>query len=203
MEKRLSSIENSIVADKSLLNITQNCNNLLVDQVKRLEIQILSNSQYAQNRQLEVHNVPESISSDDLSPRICEVLSLTGQLITHVVIDKCHRLKNKSSVIIEFKSRDMRDPVLYGRKELKSKKKKLRDMRMENIIITESLSYGYKRLNFICRMLKKNNLIHDTCFFNGRLFIKSHPTADRLAIVHINELYNLFQKYIIDGLLSK
>ena len=57
LEKRLAAVESSIVTE-SVISVTQNCNDLLIERVKHLEVQVLRNSQYARNRQLEIHNVP-------------------------------------------------------------------------------------------------------------------------------------------------
>ena len=57
LEKRLAAVESSIVIE-SVISVTQNCNDLLIERVKHLEVQVLRNSQYARYRQLEIHNAP-------------------------------------------------------------------------------------------------------------------------------------------------
>ena len=61
-----------------------------------LEKQAMRNSQYARNRQLEVHRVPTSIPDTELKEKVASVLSLTGVAVKSAEIDKCHRLKKKT-----------------------------------------------------------------------------------------------------------
>ena len=189
LEKRLAAVESSIVTE-SVISVTQNCNDLLIERVKHLEVQVLRNSQYARNRQLEIHNVPAIIPPTVLTQRICETLCLTGEVVTPVCVEKCHRLSNKSSVIIEFTSRKMRDTVLRSRSKLKNHKATLKDLNVEKAVIIDSLSPGYKRLDFLCRKLKKADIINETWFFDGRFFIKEQPNAEKVVISHITYIYN-------------
>ena len=57
-----------------------------------------------------------------LKDTVRTTLSLTGIAVKAAEIDKCHRLKRKEVVIVEFTFRDKRDPVLRNRKNLKNKK---------------------------------------------------------------------------------
>ena len=78
LEKRISTVESS-------LSVSRKCNDLLTGKVKALEIQALNNSQYARRFQIEVHNVSEAIKPVELTSRICDILSLTGQDVTLIV----------------------------------------------------------------------------------------------------------------------
>ena len=142
----LSKLEERIKELESYNEISSKVNSHLTDKIDTLENhaiqmekQITNNSQYARNRQLELHRVPTSILGDKLKDTICAALSLTGTAVKGAEIDKCHRLKRKESVIVEFKFRDKRDPVLGGRKNLKNKKTELKELGMDNVIIAESL----------------------------------------------------------------
>ena len=206
----VNKMEERIVQLESFNAISSNSNTLLVSRANNLEKKIvslekrvISNSQYARNRQLELHRVPVSITDDDLKKSVCVTLSLTGQNVRPCDLDKCHRMKNKTTVIFEFKFRDKRDPVLMGRKNLKGKKNELADLGMENVILTESLCKEYQELDYICRQLKKRKIIEETWFFNGRLFLK-HKSEDqrRVLITHISDLYQEVDSTEIDHILS-
>ena len=130
------------------------------------------------------------------------MLSLTGCKIEEKDLDKCHRLKkNNGTVIVEFNNRSKRDPVIFGRKALKDKKDELKRLKMEQVIIAESLCVEYKHLDFLCRKLKKKNLIADTWFFMGSLMYVKGPGDDtKHEVKHINDLYATFGKEVIDSL---
>ena len=206
-----SKLENRIKEVESYNEVSSNVNSLLTIKIESMEKKIIEmekkttrNSQYARNRQLELHRVPTTITDPDLKEKVCSTLSLTGVAVKSAEIDKCHRLKRKDSVIIEFKFRDKRDPILASRKHLKNKKKELKDLGMENVIVTESLCQEYQEIDFICRRLKKDNKIAETWFFNGRLFIKHDSEGtNRVQITHISDLVNEFDYGIIDSIMGR
>ena len=206
----LSKLEERIKEVESYNEIASNVNSHLTSKIEgmeqhiiNLEKRIINNSQYARNRQLELHRVPTTISDSDLRDTVCSTLSLTGIAVKGAEIDKCHRLKRKETVIVEFKFRDKRDPVLGGRKNLKNKKNELKDLGMDKVIVTESLCNEFRQLDFICRMLKKNQKVAETWFFNGRLYIK-HGSEDKygIQVTHISDLYKMFGIDVIDPILK-
>ena len=203
MEERIGELEGYNV-------ISKNCNTLLKARIDRLEEKFvqtqkktISNSQYARNRQLEIHRFPLTVPDVDLKKSVCSILSLTGQVVRPSDLDKCHRLKKKDTVIMEFKFRDRRDPVLDGRKNLKDKKGELTQLGMDKVIITESLCYEYKELDFLCRRLKQNKKIADTWFYNGKLFLKHKPEDKHgIQITHVMDLYQQFSFEEINSYLT-
>ena len=209
IKSSLSSLEATLVKMEAENEVMKKCNKLLVERADNLEKKITSmeksltqTTQYARNRQIELHRFPEDISDEHLVKSVCDVLSLTGTKITPGNLDKCHRLKKKSSVIVEFKYRDKRDPIINGRKNLKNKQEQLKNMNMEEIIISESLCPNYQHYSFLCRKLKKKKRIQDQWFYNGRLFIIIDDGDDRTEIKHICDLHELFGKQYIDDLQS-
>ena len=207
----LSKLEERIKEVESYNEISANVNTHLSSKIESLEEKIVRmekrttrNSQYARNRQLELHRVPQTITDLKLKDVVCSTLSLTGVAVKGAEIDKCHRLKRKETVIVEFKFRDKRDPILRSRKNLKEKKDELKDIGMEQVIVTESLCDEYQELDFICRMLKKKNKIAETWFFNGRLFFK-HAKEDPhgIQISHITDLYKEFGYDTINPILKR
>ena len=157
-------------------------------------------SQYTLNRQFEFHRVPTSIADEELSEKVCQFMSLTGVDVQPSNLDKCHRLKKESSVVVEFKVREQRDPVLFARKNLKNKKREMEGLGLKDVIMTESLCFGYKKLDFLCRKLKSNDKASDTSFFNGKLFLLLG--TEKKQISHINDLFALFDEESILSLLT-
>ena len=134
----------------------------LIDRVKELERRDLRSSQYLKNRQITVSNVPLSIKDEDLSTKMCELFSLTGTEIKPSDIYKIHRLKTESNVIAEFKVRPKRDPIILGRKLLKDKKDELKLLGLEKVSINESMCQDYQKMDYICRKLKKDDILTDS-----------------------------------------
>lgn len=197
----------------SEMQIIKNVNSLLSKNTKRLEERVsnlernqINNSQYIRNRQIEIRPLPKEITSlkaDDLLTKMTEFLSMTGADVTNADIDKCHPLggKKKTSVIMEFRSRTLRDDLLLKRKNLKMKKEKLVKMKFDKVSISESLCREYATLDYVCRKLKLKKIINDTWFFNGKLFIKNISEAFKTQITHISDLY-IFGEEIVNDILD-
>ena len=49
----------------------------------------------------------------------------------------------------------------------------------------------------------KESGLNETWFFNGGLFIKEQPNAEKVVISHITDLSNRFDKVTIDGYLRR
>ena len=122
MNNHLASLETRIKKLEGNYVFTKNSNSLMAKRIETLEKRQCKISQYSKNRQLELHRVPEEIEKHALKKSVTEFLSLTGQEVKEEDLDKCHRLKGKNtSVILEFRARDVRDTVFFGRKNLKGK----------------------------------------------------------------------------------
>jgi hypothetical protein len=127
--------------------------------------------------------------------------SLTGVPVAATDLDKCHRLNNKKNVILEFKTRDMRDGVLRGRKNLKNEEKNIQALDLKSCFILESLAPEFASMDYVCRVLKKSGKIHQSWFFNGRLYVVRAEEGAKECIGHITDLYNIFGNEVVDGLL--
>ena len=193
---------------ESELEVSKKVNTLLTERYDFLEHRMIqndktttNNSQYLRRRQLEVKNIKSPISNGSaLSEKMANLLSLTGQDVTADDLDKCHLLK-KDTVIMEFESRDMRDAVVRGRKNLKCKSVDLSHLLMDKVMITESLCPQLAQLDYACWQLKKNKCIHQTWFFNGRLFVVINDGEKKRQITHITDMHELFGKQEIYDIL--
>ena len=197
LHEKVDSVEGIVKIISKANELLKQNNDKLVGKVTYLERELTRTAQYPLNRQIEVHHVPTSIPQDALAEKMCEFFSLTGVEVQPRHLDKCHRLKRETSVICEFKDRSTRDPILLGRKNLKNKKTELANLDMTQFVLSESLCHSFKKLDFLCRQLKKHEKIMDTWFFNGKLFI--NHDGSKKQICHINELYELFGVETIDG----
>ena len=89
--------------------------------------------------------------------------------------------------------------MLIGRKTLKNKTVELKKLGAEKIMILEHLTRDYAKMDFACRSLKKQGIIEETWFFNGRLFLKPSNDAKK-RICHIEVIYELYGRERVDGL---
>ena len=205
--EQISKLEEKIDRYAGELTLVKNANILLKqhntkveERVVSLEKELARTSQYTLNRQFELHRVPDSIPQEELQSKVCEFMSLTGVDIRPSQIDKCHRLKKKTSVVVEFKVREDRDPVLFARKKLKNRKTDMENIGMKDVILTESMCFPYQKLDFLCRKLKSAGKANDTWFFNGKLFIV--PNDEKKQVCHINDLFSMFGEETVLSFLS-
>ena len=70
------------------------------------------------------------------------------------------------------------------------------------VVVTESLCFSYRNLDFICRKLKLDGKIKDMWFFNGRLFVID-ASGNKLQIMHRSDLVALFGSEVVDSYVSK
>ena len=203
LSKKIAEMSQRVEMMESEVAVVKSVNKSLVKRIEQLEKTQTKVAQYSKNRQLEIHRVPEDIPEQSLKSTVCAALSLTENEVTEDDLDKCHRLKRcKTSVIVEFHSRSKRDPVVFGRKKLKMKKSELAGLKMDKIIIGESLCDEYQRLDFICRVLKRNSKIGDSWFFMGLLYVLQ-KNGEKTVIRHINDLCEIFGHDYIYNILRK
>ena len=140
--------------------------------------------------------MPKEIDDGNLGALAASLMSLTNTQVAAADLDKCHRLQNESTVIVEFKTRTMRDSVVRGRKLLKNKTVAIEELGLSRSFINESLCPEYRKLDFVCRKLKKNDIIADTWFFNGRLFVVD-KTGKKWFVSHMNDALKFASKEVI------
>ena len=162
---------------------------------------IIRNAQYLSNAQIVLKNMPKELPPHtNIKTYIADVLSLTGTTVKEVDLDKCHPLGKNGDVITSFVRRDKRDNVLMGRKFLKNKMQELNNLGAKKIMILEHLSRDYAKMDFVCRSLKREGIIEETWFFNGRLFIKPSKDHAKKQICHMEDLYEQYGREHIDNL---
>ena len=83
----------------SELVVSNNCNQLLSEQIIQLEINTVNNAQYHRRESIETGPVPASISNEELQDNVCKALSLTGHEVIPDDLQACHCLRKKEIVI--------------------------------------------------------------------------------------------------------
>ena len=98
------------------------------------------------------------MADKDLKNTVSNMLALTGEPVNVDDIAVCHRLMKRTTVILEFHRRDKRDNVVKGRKNLKDKRAELSEMGLSKSYVTESMTREHRRLDYLCRVLKKTGI---------------------------------------------
>ena len=209
LSEALADMTLRVEASESQIHIISNINKKLMEQVEHLrgkqiatERILTDNCQYLRNKQVELKYFPNDIPENELKPQVSRLLSLTGVTITPDDLGKCHRLNNKNNVIVEFNDRVTRDDMLRSRKNFKNKREDLLNMKMNRVMVMESLCPDYACLDFVCRKLQKSGQLDQSWFFNGKLWVKPSENSDKLQITHITELHNMFGIEMVDEILS-
>ena len=89
-----------------------------------------------------------------------------------------------------------------ARKELKNRKEHLALVECTKLSVVESMSWDFKRMDFLCRRLKATNQVKDTWFFMGKLNLID-LNNNKSLISHIDDLYKKFGKEDVLKLLEK
>ena len=208
LSAKIDTLTDRIAKTESELSIAKNSNALLKNHVDLLESKVdrlerfqTQDSQYLRNKQIELKKFPD-VSDESLKSKVCELFSLTGTKSLPGDIDKCHRMQNKSNVIVEFKEREKRDLILRTRKNLKLKANELQSLECSDTMILESLNPVYAMLDYLCRRLKKDRHLFQSWFFNGKLWFIENEGGMKVQVTHINDLYNSFDVVLVDAYLS-
>ena len=207
--KKLLDLEQRIEVLEGERAIQMTVNKLQKERVDNLQYRLTqnektttNNAQYLRRRQLEVNNVTGSIENEDLTKAVASFLSTTGVKVREEDLDKCHRLKSNTTVIMEFKSRALRDSVLMARKTLKGKKTENNDLGLGKSFISESLCNEYHRLSYLCGKLKKDGYAKETWYFNGKLFL-TDTNGKKFQIQHLSDIYEFATPESIDKYLKR
>ena len=65
-----------------------------------------------------VYHFTSDIADDVLEQSVCQALSLTGTSVEPDNLQACHRMRRKDHIIIKFKCRKQKHPVLLNCKTL-------------------------------------------------------------------------------------
>ena len=115
---------------ESEMSITRQTNELLKAEIGKLNKRLNdnertanNNAQYARRRQIELWNLPSTITdATDLKTEAAKILSHTGVAVMDNEIDVVHKLKKKGTIILELHNCTKRDAILRARKTLTNKK---------------------------------------------------------------------------------
>lgn len=85
--------------------VARNVNSKFAEQITDMEKRCQKNAQYSKREYLEVSGVPNSVSSEILEGKICEIFLKIGVDIDHSKIQACHILKKDNRTTVKFSNR--------------------------------------------------------------------------------------------------
>lgn len=165
-------------------------NDKLYDELYDQKIELTSLDQYGRRENVEICNVPESITQEQLQKHTIEVLKTVNITVTGKDIHAVHRIGKKSNnrprnVIVRFVNRKTAFTLLKN-------KKKLNNTPFKNYFVTENLCPYNKRIFNALYKRKKNKEIHSLWSYNGNVFVKVRESDDRAQVQHLDEIEELF-----------
>ena len=193
IKKELSELRNDFKKIESELPVSKNVNNKLHELVVALERQCWGNNQYSRREFLEITDVPDSVSNDDLEKTTIKVFVKLNVAIDPSNIEDCHWLKSSGSkkVIIKFARRN--DGNLIRKNKNKLKGMNLCSIGINNpVFINDSLCSYYKMLWRKCKKLWSSKYIHAFWVSNGTLRLKITENGRVHIITHSQDLDELF-----------
>ena len=193
IKKELSELHNDFKKIESELSVSKNVNNKLHELVVALERQCWGNNQYSRCEFLEITDVPDSVSNDDLEKTTIKVFVKLNVAIEPSNIEDCHWLKSSGpkKVIIKFARRN--DGNLIRKNKNKLKGMNLCSIGIHNpVFINDRLCSYYKMLWRKCKKLWSSKFIHTFWIFNGTLRLKLTESSCVHIITdsqHLDELF--------------
>ena len=179
----------NIQLKKELLKLRLN-NDDLQDSVYDLEKQNHKNNQYSRRENIELANIPESITQKKLELKMVEIINEMGIVISSYHIVAVHRIGKKlnnkpRNVIIRFINRKNVYRILSNSRKLSAAAKKCG---CENVYAYENLCPGYRNIFNQCYKLKKENVLKDVWTKNGCVNITFPDDEYEIAIAHFEEI---------------
>ena len=141
--------------------------NNLENKVMSLEINENHLEQYGRRNNLEITEIPDDVSDENLKEKVIHVLSEIQVKVSGSDIEACHRIgKSKNSLkktIVRFINRKHTKKALINRKGLINiNKSSLSLTSSDNIFINENLTPMNNKIAFHCWKLKRNGQIEKT-----------------------------------------
>ena len=176
---------------KKDLEMLKTENNSLVDSITDIEKKLLRSDQYSRRENLEIMNLPESISQRELEKTVIDIFNSVNINICSYNIVAVHRIgKNNRlrprNVIIRFVNRKDSIRIFNRRKQIETAAKNI--FNMNGIRIIENLCPENKRLFNKCFKLKKLGKIDYVSYMNGNVYIQMPDYDNDLLIEHSEDI---------------
>ena len=143
-----------------------------------------------------------------LEDKVIEILNDIQVDVTADDIEACHRLPKARNdrmkkTIVRFVNRKIVEKCMKLKKNAVNLNfQKLNFPPSSKIFISHNLNSHYKKLDWRCRSLKKNNHIFSYKFQNEAFLIKTSKDERAVKIMKEEYLFNIFPGFFIDDILS-
>ena len=142
--------------------------NVLENKIIDLEIESNNVDQYSRRNNVEMSEIPHSVSEEQLEEKVVDILKAIDVNITRNEIEACHRLGNKKkNVIVWVINRKHCLKALQNKKKLKSIDKNAKGIPNANLFISENLTPANSKLALNCQKLKRDGEIEKCYTING------------------------------------
>ena len=162
---------------------------LIAKRVQLLERTLVNSLQYNRRESIEIHGLPEAIEDNKLEETCLNILDDIGVgKVSPMSVVGCHRLKNRSKVILRFVNRKHAYKALHNKKKLQTINKEKYGLK-DSLYINENLCRPLQFLAWKIRMAYKSKAIKSYNIWRGKLTVtideETHP------VYHIQDLINL------------
>ena len=203
LDKELLNLKDVIIKDLQFENQRLRMKvNSLENKVMSLEINENHLEQYGRRNNLEITEIPDDVSDENLKEKVIHVLSEIQVKVSGSDIEACHRIgKSKNSLkktIVRFINRKHTKKALINRKGLINiNKSSLSLSSSDNIFINQNLTPMNNKIAFHCRKLKRNGQIDKTYSRDGVIHIASSNIRDGkvIKILHMSMLLDIFPDF--------
>ena len=162
---------------------------LIAKRVHQLEKTLINSLQYHRRESIEIHGLPETIKDDKLEETCLEILEDIGvEKVSPMSVVGCHRLKNRSKVILRFVNRKHAYKALHNKKKLKDINKQKYGLK-DGLYINENLCRPLQFLAWKIRMAYKSKKVKSFNVWRGKLSVTIDD--EPIPVYHIQDLIDL------------
>lgn len=185
---------------KSEIVSLKESNSNLIKEMHGIEEDVINLQQYIRRNNVEIHGIPDDIEDADLEDKVIEIGETIGVHLKRRDIEACHRLRRGKNdkiarTIVRFINRKKCDDLHTNKYKLKSAKKSLKKIGLNDIYINSNLCPYNKFIWGKCKKLFTEALINRFWVYNGSLYIATEENDKGTKINHLNKLIEIFPGY--------
>ena len=196
INKELTDLRNKFTKLESDLAVSKNINAKSSSQLTQDERKCWANKQCSRRECLEIPDIPDSISQNDLESKVYNIFPECDADIDPLNIEACHRLKSNhwpKKVIVKLVRRIDASKVPGGKKQLKTTDLSQNGFLPNTIVfVNESLCSYYRFLWSECKKVWSKNSIVFFWISNGSVRIKECENSPAMLVSHISDLVKRF-----------
>ena len=194
LEQELASTKKDLISSEEKLTATQEKLSNVERQVEQME---------AENRKncLVISGVPE-LPQENTNELVLDVAKAAGVEMSINDIDRSHRLGRQTgtierprTILLKLLSNNMRQRLFSARKDLSAHRVRdhpvLTPLKLENVFMTDFLTAKSQQLLFICRQLRRRELLWAAYSSNGKVKVKVTENQPPRMLTSLTDLQSL------------